>query len=178
MTNDSSVVNVNKMIEKIRRKMNVMGESDLKDIFLQIDADRNGELDFDEFRLAMRRFEILMSEGEMKQMFDYFDSQSRQAISYNNFITVLQKEHLDMLKIGQKIRTYLDTNDMNLINYFLKANENKSYFELADLRVPVRVSGQFETVEQVRALPIRAGQRTLSLGDIATAIRLPGYDKH
>ena len=47
------------------------------------------------------------------------------------------------------------------------------YFELAELRVPVRVSGQFETVEQVRALPIRAGERTLSLGDIATVSR--GY---
>src|SRR5690606_7891192 len=47
------------------------------------------------------------------------------------------------------------------------------YFELAELRVPVRVSGQFATVEQVRALPIRAGERTLALGDIATVSR--GY---
>src|SRR5690606_36589567 len=48
-----------------------------------------------------------------------------------------------------------------------------AFFDLAELRVPVRVSGQFATVEQVRALPIRAGERTLALGDTATVSR--GY---
>src|SRR5690606_2583676 len=45
------------------------------------------------------------------------------------------------------------------------------FFETASSRVPVRVSGQFESVEQIRAFPIRVGDRTFLLGDVATVER-------
>ncbi len=41
------------------------------------------------------------------------------------------------------------------------------FFETATDRVQLRVSGQFETVEQIREFPIRIGERTFRLGDIA-----------
>ncbi|SDS77514.1 multidrug efflux pump [Halopseudomonas litoralis] len=45
------------------------------------------------------------------------------------------------------------------------------FFETADERVRLRVSGQFETVEQIRQFPIRVGDRTFRIGDIADVRR-------
>ncbi len=45
------------------------------------------------------------------------------------------------------------------------------FFEGRDARVQLRVSGAFKSVEQLRDFPIRAGGRTIRLGDIATVRR-------
>lgn len=45
------------------------------------------------------------------------------------------------------------------------------FFETADERVRLRVSGQFETVEQIRQFPVRIGDRTFRIGDIADVHR-------
>ena len=45
------------------------------------------------------------------------------------------------------------------------------YFETATDRVQLRVDGAFESVEQIRDFPVRAGDRTIRLGDIATITR-------
>jgi len=45
------------------------------------------------------------------------------------------------------------------------------FFETASDRIQLRVDGEFESVEQIRAFPIRAGGRTLRLGDIAEVKR-------
>ncbi|HBN54292.1 MAG TPA: multidrug transporter AcrB [Stenotrophomonas sp.] len=42
-----------------------------------------------------------------------------------------------------------------------------SWFETASDRVQLRVTGQFQSVEDIAAFPIRAGDRTVHLGDIA-----------
>ena len=42
-----------------------------------------------------------------------------------------------------------------------------SFFETASDRVQLRVSGQFEGVQDIVDFPIRAGGRTIKLGDIA-----------
>lgn len=42
-----------------------------------------------------------------------------------------------------------------------------SFFETASDRVQLRVSGQFESIDDIAAFPIRAGGRTVHLGDIA-----------
>ncbi len=41
------------------------------------------------------------------------------------------------------------------------------FFETPGNRVPVRISGQFRSVEQIRDFPIRVGDRTFRLGDVA-----------
>ena len=46
-----------------------------------------------------------------------------------------------------------------------------SWFETASDRVQLRVTGQFQTVDDIRAFPIRAGGRTVHLGDIAEVKR-------
>lgn len=46
-----------------------------------------------------------------------------------------------------------------------------SFFETATDRVQLRVSGQFDSIEAIRAFPIRAGDRTVQLGDIAEVTR-------
>ena len=46
-----------------------------------------------------------------------------------------------------------------------------SFFETPSDRVQLRVSGQFTTVEDIADFPIRAGERTLKLGDIANVVR-------
>ncbi len=46
-----------------------------------------------------------------------------------------------------------------------------SWFETASDRVQLRVSGQFQSVDDIRAFPIRAGGRTVHLGDIAQVKR-------
>jgi multidrug efflux pump len=46
-----------------------------------------------------------------------------------------------------------------------------SFFETGTDRVQLRVSGQFDSVEQIRAFPIRVGDRTFKLGDVATVTR-------
>ncbi|MDV3467607.1 efflux RND transporter permease subunit [Stenotrophomonas sp. C3(2023)] len=42
-----------------------------------------------------------------------------------------------------------------------------SFFETATDRVQLRVSGQFDSIQAIAAFPIRAGERTVRLGDIA-----------
>ncbi|MCW4454540.1 efflux RND transporter permease subunit [Flavobacterium sp. MXW15] len=46
-----------------------------------------------------------------------------------------------------------------------------SFFETPSDRVQLRVSGQFDSVDDIRAFPIRAGDRTVRLGDIAEVKR-------
>ena len=45
------------------------------------------------------------------------------------------------------------------------------FFETGSDRVRLRVDGQFDSVEQIRAFPIRAGDRSVRLGDIASVAR-------
>ncbi len=45
------------------------------------------------------------------------------------------------------------------------------FFETGSERIRIRVDGQFDSVEQIRAFPIRAGGRSVRLGDIATVKR-------
>lgn len=45
------------------------------------------------------------------------------------------------------------------------------FFETGSDRIRLRVDGQFDSVEQIRAFPIRAGGRTVRLGDIAKVMR-------
>jgi len=46
-----------------------------------------------------------------------------------------------------------------------------SFFETPTDRVQLRVTGQFDSIEDIRAFPIQAGERTLHLGDIAEVKR-------
>lgn len=46
-----------------------------------------------------------------------------------------------------------------------------SFFETPSERVQLRVSGRFESVEQIRNFPIRVGERTFRIGDIARVHR-------
>ena len=46
-----------------------------------------------------------------------------------------------------------------------------SFFETATDRVQLRVSGQFNSVEEIAAFPIQAGERSVRLGDIAEVRR-------
>lgn len=45
------------------------------------------------------------------------------------------------------------------------------FFETGTTRVPLRVDGQFDSVEQIREFPIRVGDRTFRLGDVADVRR-------
>ncbi|GGZ65421.1 resistance-nodulation-cell division (RND) efflux transporter [Lysobacter xinjiangensis] len=45
------------------------------------------------------------------------------------------------------------------------------FFETATSRIALRVDGRFDSVDDIRAFPIRAGDRTFRLGDIATVKR-------
>lgn len=45
------------------------------------------------------------------------------------------------------------------------------FFETGSERVQLRVDGAFDSVEAIRAFPVRAGDRTIRLGDIATVRR-------
>ncbi|WP_185269059.1 efflux RND transporter permease subunit [Halopseudomonas xiamenensis] len=45
------------------------------------------------------------------------------------------------------------------------------FFETPKERIRLRVSGQFESVEQIRAFPIRVGDRTFRIGDVADVYR-------
>lgn len=45
------------------------------------------------------------------------------------------------------------------------------FFETADERIRLRVSGQFESVEAIRAFPLRVGDRDFTLGDLADVHR-------
>lgn len=53
------------------------------------------------------------------------------------------------------------------------SKQSSGYFELADERIYVRPQGEFNDLDSIRELPIRAGGRTIRLGDIAEVKR--GY---
>ena len=46
-----------------------------------------------------------------------------------------------------------------------------SFFETPSERVQLRVSGRFQTVEEIRGFPLRVGERTLRIGDLAEVHR-------
>ena len=48
---------------------------------------------------------------------------------------------------------------------------NTSFFETGSDRVQLRVTGQFNSIDDIRAFPIRVGERTVHLGDIAEVHR-------
>nr|WP_314482170.1 efflux RND transporter permease subunit [uncultured Pseudomonas sp.] len=48
------------------------------------------------------------------------------------------------------------------------------FFETPSERVQLRVSGRFDSVEQIRQLPLRVGERTFRIGDVAQVYR--GYN--
>ncbi|MDG1581465.1 efflux RND transporter permease subunit [Pseudomonas sp. GOM6] len=54
--------------------------------------------------------------------------------------------------------------EQNAISY-------SGFFEAPTDRVQLRVSGRFETVEQIRDFPIRIGDRTIRIGDVAEVYR-------
>ncbi|AIR89755.1 efflux RND transporter permease subunit [Pseudomonas cremoricolorata] len=51
------------------------------------------------------------------------------------------------------------------------ALSSAGFFETPSERVRLRVSGRFDSVEQIRQFPIRVGERTLRIGDIAQVQR-------
>ena len=48
---------------------------------------------------------------------------------------------------------------------------NAGFFETPSDRIRLRVTGAFDSVDQIREFPIRAGGRTVRLGDVATVTR-------
>ena len=51
------------------------------------------------------------------------------------------------------------------------AVSSAGFFETGSDRVQLRVSGRFESVEEIRNFPIRVGDRTFHIGDVATVRR-------
>ncbi|SEM34160.1 multidrug efflux pump [Pseudomonas sp. ok272] len=51
------------------------------------------------------------------------------------------------------------------------AVSNAGFFETDSERLPLRVTGNFQTVEQIKAFPIRVGDRTFRIGDVAEVRR-------
>lgn len=48
---------------------------------------------------------------------------------------------------------------------------SSGFFETASDRVQLRVSGRFDSVEEIRDFPIRVGDRTFRIGDVAEVRR-------
>src|SRR5688572_26975987 len=63
--------------------------------------------------------------------------------------------------------------DVGKIELFGVQNEMvpAGFFETGSTRVPLRVGGKFKSVEQIREFPIRVGDRTFRLGDVADVRR-------
>jgi len=71
----------NKLFEKTGS-----GGQALLSLFRQFDKDKNQEIDIDEFRDALIRFNINLEQKDLKRLFDHYDKGKTGAISYYEFI--------------------------------------------------------------------------------------------
>ena len=84
---------------KIRASSYAQGGEDWKDAFKQYDRDESGELDFEEFKRAMRRTAKIapatISDKELKKLFKLIDLDSGGSISADEFVAFLDGASVD-----------------------------------------------------------------------------------
>ncbi|WP_374603416.1 efflux RND transporter permease subunit [Niveibacterium sp.] len=79
----------------------------------------------------------------------------------------IEFSNLKLATLGLDVRTVVDA----IVGQNAKAAAG--YYELVDERIFLRPTGQFENLDTIRELPIRAGGRSFRLGDVAEVKR--GY---
>ena len=90
---------------------------------------------------------------EIKAIFNYFDKEQQNCISYNNFISCLNREHLDLINISKRMIHYFESHDKKLSDLFNVATQGKrDYLIQEDLDKMMAEIGYNFNKEQIEEL--------------------------
>mmetsp|Transcript_14653 Transcript_14653/g.34579 ORF Transcript_14653/g.34579 Transcript_14653/m.34579 type:complete len:747 (+) Transcript_14653:94-2334(+) len=87
------------VLEKVRESMRQQYPL-VRDVFRRFDSDHNGVITFAEFKMALKKFYLNLSDDEVLVVMKHFDKRQDGQISYNEFCDALLDEdyHSEMLK--------------------------------------------------------------------------------
>lgn len=92
---DPNVPNVEFDLDAVLHKLRaslLQSHPMVRDIFRRIDTDHNGFLTFDEFKKAIQKFNMMLTDLEIEQVMRHFDHDKNGQVSYNDFCDVILEE--------------------------------------------------------------------------------------
>ena len=89
---EERVIALKRTMKTFLKNQGAESERELKCAFHRADIDQSGELDYDEFRDAVKNYGIkTLTAGSLKTLFDSFDDDGSGTISHQEFIQGIRK---------------------------------------------------------------------------------------
>ncbi len=149
-----------KVIKDLKRVI-TNNELNLQKIFMKLDKNGNGNLDFSELRVLLKNIDKGLTENEIKIVFDVFDSNKDKEVNFQEFESAIFPNNSQNTSLVhkteqitqhtsaflQKIKNTVITNelDLNMIFSHFDTDKNKS--------LDLKEFGQFIKVVQMKADP-------------------------
>ena len=97
----------------IRSKRSLGGKKlkDIKSVFQAIDKDGSGDLDHQEFTLAMDRLGLGLSQDQITQCIEVLDKDNDGEVSYDEFMTLVNKPVKSAVKAISAVNAFKDAGD-------------------------------------------------------------------
>lgn len=151
---DSKVISCEALLEGITSAiLERFGSESMLKVFEEIDVNKNHLISFDEFKLAFLKFDMKLQEEELRALFKYFDKEDRNEFSYDNFMSCINKEHLNYQLILERLQAYLDSKNWNIKQFFMhESQDGQPSFLLTDMRSAMKKIGFNFTNYQVDEL--------------------------
>jgi len=79
------------VLHKLRASL-LQSHPQVRDIFRRLDTDHDGVLTFSEFKKALQKFNMMLTDPEIEQVMRHFDHDKNGQVSYNDFCDVVLEE--------------------------------------------------------------------------------------
>ena len=123
---------VQKIMKKMRRMIDISDEDKLKEEFDRMDTDKSGKVDFNEFKRYMQSNFKEISFEEINAVFQRFAGDGVE-MELEMFVCMLREDYLNMGKIKEKITEFMRKHQVDLRALFDRYAKDKKYFNIKDL---------------------------------------------
>ncbi|KAL4434569.1 hypothetical protein ABPG74_007353 [Tetrahymena malaccensis] len=103
---------ISNLLKKIRLKFNQKDKDKLNQLFSEFDLNKDGKIQFNEFKQIMLKFEL--QQKEIDELFIHFDKLKQNEIGYEEFTKVLFEDHMIQSNISKTIQEYMGEKSMSL----------------------------------------------------------------
>ncbi|KAL4481139.1 hypothetical protein ABPG72_015094 [Tetrahymena utriculariae] len=103
---------ISNLLKKIRLKFNQKDKDTLNQLFSQFDQNKDGKIQFNEFKQIMKKFEL--QPKEIDELFIHFDKLKQNEIGYEEFTKVLFEDHMIQTNISKTIQEYMGEKSISL----------------------------------------------------------------